>query len=141
MSRKCQSQLGLVLPSIWHCPAYSPLPRGPRGAALGGVGGWQPLHQVGLRWRLTRCPLLALGLQIWGQQGESRVRSSRDESVREAQGRGWAGVAVSQHARLLTAFLIQVSSRCSLRASAHGKLTFSDFCNLVKVRTTISIRT
>lgn len=48
---------------------------------------------------------LTLGLQIWGQQEENRVTSPRENKGR---GRDWAGVAVSQHAWLLTVFLIPV---------------------------------
>ena len=47
---------------------------------------------------------LTLGLQIWGQQGEK----SHNPKVKRGGGRQWAGVAVPQHAWLLTAFLIQV---------------------------------
>lgn len=47
---------------------------------------------------------LTLGLQIWGQQGEK----SHKPEMKRGRWRGWAGVAISQHAWLLTVFLIQV---------------------------------
>lgn len=89
MSGKHQAQCALVL-----CLACSPLPRGPPGAA------WVELSvaataagQPGARTADGDPPgalcWLTLGLQIWGQQGEIRGSSPRDEE-RPGERLGWS---------------------------------------------------